>query len=257
MSFFKKVLASVGIGSAKVDTRLETETVRVGGPLRGRVQIQGGQMEQQIDSIYLYLKTQYVKEEKDRKVTQNAEVAKFRITDGFLLQPGETREIPFDFTVPDHTPVTLRRSPVWIETGLDIKMAVDPTDRDPIEIMPHEHMQTVLDALDELGFRLREVTNDYAPRLGKPLPFVQEFEYVPTTHFRGRLDELEVLFFVKGDDLELLLQVDRRARGLQGLFAEAMNMDESFVRLTLPGHELRRGTRIVAERLKELISSYS
>lgn len=257
MSFFKKVLASVGIGSAKVDTKLETETVRVGGPLRGIVQIQGGQMEQQIDSIYLYLKTKYVKEENDRKVTHTAEVAKFRITDGFLLQQEEIREIPFHFTVPDHTPITLRQSPIWIETGLDIKMAVDPTDRDYIDIKPHEHMQAVLDALSELGFRLREVTNDYAPMLGRSLPFVQEFEYVPTTHFRGRLDELEVLFFVQGDDLELLLQIDRRARGLGGFIAEALNKDESFVRLKIPGHELRRGTRALAEQLKELISSYS
>jgi len=257
MSLFKKVLASVGVGSAKVDTRLESGRVAVGGKLRGAVLIQGGQLEQRIDRIYLYIKTSYVKEENDRKVTITADVAQFMITDEFMLAAGERTEIPFAFTVPEYTPVSLRSSPVWLETGLDIKMAVDPTDRDYVEIVAHPHMQVVLDALDELGFRLREVTNDYAPRLGGRLPFVQEFEFVPTTHFRGALDELEVLFFLSGDDLELYLQIDRKARGIRGIFAEAAGTDESFVRVMIPGNELRRGPLAVAGNLKQLISNYS
>ncbi|MGF7034536.1 sporulation-control protein [Paenibacillus mucilaginosus] len=257
MSFFKKVLASVGIGSAKVDTQLHNAQVTVGGELSGVVVIQGGQTEQQVDSIYIYIKTQYIKEENDQKVRKTAEVAKIRVTEGFLVQAGERREIPFSFIIPDYAPISLRGANVWIETGLDIANAVDPTDRDHIEIVPYGHMQTVLDALDILGFRLREVTNDYAPRLGGHLPFVQEFEFVPTTHFRGQLDELEVLFFKKGDDLELFLQIDRKARGLMGLFAEAMETDESFVRFTIPGSELRRGAQSVAGELRELISRYS
>ncbi|CAG7653229.1 sporulation protein [Paenibacillus allorhizosphaerae] len=257
MSFFKKVLASVGVGSAKVDTQLESGQIAVGEELRGVVHIQGGQLEQQIDSIYLYIKTSYVKEENDRKVTVVADVAKFRITDEFLLAAGERTEIPFAFTVPEYTPVSLRNSAVWLETGLDIKMAVDPTDRDYVDILPHPHMQVILDALDELGFRLREVTNDYAPRIGGKLPFIQEFEFVPTTHFRGALDELEVVFFLRGDELELYLQIDRRARGIRGLFSEAAGMDESFVRVAIPGDELRRGPSVVARNLKQLISNYS
>lgn len=257
MSLFKKVLASVGIGSAKVDTRLASAQIEVGGELRGVVEIQGGQLEQQVDRIYLYLKTQYQKEQNDRKVAVQVEVARFLITEGFLLQPNERRDIPFCFTVPDHTPVTLQRAPVWIETGLDIRNAVDPTDHDHIQVLPHKHMQVVLNALDDLGFRLREVSNEYAPRLGRGLPFVQEFEFVPTTHFRGALDELEVMFYIQGDDLELLLQVDRKARGLSGFFAEALDLDESFVRLTIPGGELRRGSSAVAGKLRELIARYA
>lgn len=257
MSLFKKVLASVGIGSAKVDTRIASTQIEVGGELRGVVEIQGGQLEQKIDRIYLYLKTQYMKEQNDRKVAVQAEIARFLITEGFLLQPGERRDIPFCFIVPDHTPVTLQRAPVWIETGLDIKNAIDPTDHDHIQVLPHKHMQVVLNALHELGFRLREVSNEYAPRLGRGLPFVQEFEFVPTTHFRGVLDELEVMFYVQGDDLELLLQIDRKARGLSGLLAEALDLDESFVRLTISGGELRRGSAAVARMLRELIARYA
>lgn len=256
MSFFKKMLASVGIGSAKVDTELDSAEVEVGGVLSGVVRVQGGRTEQQIERIYLYVKTQYVKEENDQKVTRVAEIGKYLLCDAFLLQPDEEKEIPFSFRLPVQMPLTLRNAPVWVETGLDIEMAVNPTDRDYIQVTPNHQIQTVLDALDELGFRLREVTNEYAPRLGRSLPFVQEFEFVPTTHFRGKLDELEVMFFPQGENLQLLLQIDRRARGLSGLFAEALEMDESFVRLTIPGSELKRGEQSVAVRLKNLIANY-
>lgn len=258
MSFFKKMLASVGIGSAKVDTRLDTDHIAAGEEVSGVVIITGGQLEQKIDNLYLYIKTQYQKEENDHKVTRDAVIERVLLSRGFTVQANETKELPFVFTLPAHTPVTLRRSPVWVETGLDIAMAVDPTDRDYIEVMPHVYSQTVLDALDRLGFRLREVTNDYAPRFGGELPFVQEFEFVPASGpFRGLLDELEVLFFVQEDGLELFLQIDRRARGFSGLLSEALELDESFVRFHLPASELQYGADHVADQLEALIRSYA
>ncbi|WP_281883686.1 sporulation protein [Paenibacillus sp. YYML68] len=257
MSFFKKVLASVGIGSAKVDTQLDQSQVEVGGELSGVVKVEGGQTEQHVDRIYLYVKTSYIKEENDQKISYEAVVGKFLLSESFTVRTGERKDIPFSLTLPEQMPVTLRNAPLWLETGLDIDNALDPKDRDYFQVLPNANMQTVLDALDILGFRLREVTNEYASRLGGHLPFVQEFEFVPTTHFRGQLDELEVLFFPRGDDLELLLQIDRRARGLRGLFAEGMGLDESFVRVSVPGSELRQGAQAVAGQLRELISRYS
>lgn len=125
---------------------------------------------------------------------ETAVVAKYVLTDGFVLQPGAKLEKSFQFDLPHNLPITLRRAEVWVETGLDISSAVDPSDRDRLHVVPSREMKIVLDAIDLLGFKLREVTNDYAPRLGGNLPFVQEFEFVPTSKFRGYLDELEVLF---------------------------------------------------------------
>ncbi|OWR31859.1 sporulation protein SpoOM [Saccharibacillus sp. O23] len=257
MSFFKKMLASVGIGNAKVDTVLDTAEVPVGGDISGVVYIEGGQVEQQVDRIYLFLKSEYLREHDDRKVRETATITKFLLTDRFTLRAGERKEIPFRFTLPEYTPITLRGAAVWIETGLDIPSAVDATDRDGLNVTPSDEIQIALDAIELLGFRLREVTNDYAPRLGGPLPFVQEFEYVPTTKFRGHLDELEVLFRQQGGDLELLLEVDRRARGLRGFFSEAVGTDESLVRLRLTQSELRQGPHRVADILEDTISRYA
>ena len=67
MSVFNKVLASVGIGAATVDTKLESEQVVPGEEIKGIVEIQGGNVEQQINEIYLSINTQYVKESNDQK----------------------------------------------------------------------------------------------------------------------------------------------------------------------------------------------
>jgi len=57
MSFFNKVLASVGIGAATVDTILEKEEVMFGEEIKGIVNIRGGNTEQRIDDIYLTINT--------------------------------------------------------------------------------------------------------------------------------------------------------------------------------------------------------
>lgn len=257
MSFFKKMLASVGIGNAKVDTVLDTAQVPVGGDISGIVYIEGGQVDQQVDRIYLFIKSEYIREHDDRKVRETATITKFLLTDRFTLRAGERKEVPFRFTLPEYTPITLRSSGVWVETGLDIPSAADATDRDALNVTPSDEIQIALDAIELLGFRLREVTNDYAPRLGGPLSFVQEFEYVPTTKFRGQLDELEVLFRQQNGDLELMLEVDRRARGLGGFFSEAMGTDESLVRVRFSNSDLSRGPHYIAELLENTISRYA
>jgi sporulation-control protein len=117
-----------------------------------------------------------------------------------------------------------------------------------------------MQAVEGLGFRLREVETIYAPRLGgAQSPFVQELEYVPQSGaYRGRLDELEVIFLRQhGGSVELLLQVDRRAVGLFGRFAEAMEMDESFVRVTVSEHDIQGGSQRVASVLNQVIARYA
>lgn len=55
---FKKLKASLGIGSAKVDTILDEMSVYQGSTLTGYVQIIGGDVEQRIDAITIKLNTE-------------------------------------------------------------------------------------------------------------------------------------------------------------------------------------------------------
>jgi sporulation-control protein len=241
MSFFNKVFASVGIGSASVDTKLEKDTYMPGETVQGVVVIKGGKAEQQIDEIYLTLNTTYLRESDDRKYSVTAVIDRFRLTTPFTIRQNETREIPFSFQLPFDTPLSIGRSKVWVTTGLDIKGGVDPSDKDYLNVVPNHLMSAVFTAVDNLGFRIREADCEEAPRrLRGRLPFVQEFEFVPSTGpFRGRLDELEIVFFPSEiGKLELMFQVDRRARGLSGLFSEALGTDETNVRLTVSNTDI-------------------
>ncbi|QFT89022.1 Sporulation-control protein spo0M [Bacillus sp. THAF10] len=256
MSFFNKALASIGIGSAKVDTKLSSSMVKPGEILSGVVEITGGSTEQKIDEIYLSLLTNYIKESNDTKVQQQAVLEKMKIVDSFVISANEKKEIPFTFMLPHDTPISLGKTKVWLQTGLDIKNAIDPSDKDMIVVEPSPLIATILGAAEQLGFQLRKVESEAAPYKWKNrLPFIQEFEFYPTSGpFRGRLDEIEMIFLnISGSSVDLHLQVDRRARGLGSLLSEALNMDETFVKLRVTTQDLHG----FKQQLEQTIQRYS
>lgn len=241
MSFFNKVFASVGIGAAKVDTKLEKDRVMPGEEVRGIVEVRGGNTEQNIDDIYLSLHTTYIREADDKKYTATAQIDRFKLTQSFIIKENELKEIPFTFRLPLEMPLSMGRTKVWVSTGLDIKNAVDPGDKDYLTVVPNQLMHGVFNAISDLGFRLREAECEQAPRhLRRTMPFVQEFEFVAASGpFRGRLDELEVIFYPNNEnEIEVLMQVDRRARGIGGFLSEAMGMDETYVRMNIHASDL-------------------
>lgn len=256
MSMFNKFLASMGMGSARVDTKLERSTYIPGDKVVGVVEINGGSVDQQIDEIYLSLHTTYIKESNDKKFTSTATIEKIRINEPFSITKNEKKEIPFSFTLPLDTPLTYGRTKVWVSTGLDIKNAVDPKDDDYIQVHPTPLIHSAFLALTDLGFKLRNADCEHAPRhLRERVPYLQEFEFVPNSgEFRGKLDELEFTFFQKVvHEAEVLLEVDRRARGISGLFSEALNMDETKVRVTLSKQDMPH----MKEKLAQVISRYA
>jgi sporulation-control protein len=259
MSLFNRMMASVGIGAAKVDTLLERTSYSPGDEVRGVVRIYGGSVDQQIEGIDLSIMTYYIKEVNDSKLKQNVELGKVRVSPPVTVRAGENREIGFSFYLAPNTPLSIGRSPVWIKTSADIRSSVDPTDNDYIEVVPTQPMHMVLQAIESLGFKLREAETVYAPRIGDSSPFVQEFEWVPYGGaYRGQLDEVELVFLRnRGSELELLLQIDRRAKNLFGLFAEALDTDESFVKVVVKEADFAQGPQYVASLLNNVISRYS
>lgn len=256
MSFFNKMLASIGVGSARVDTKLEKSSFVAGETIRGEVEIYGGNIEQQIDAIYLTIYTTYIKEVDDHKYTTKAPIQQFKVSEPFVIQANETKIIPFSFTLPYDTPITVGKTEVWVATELDIRSGVDAQDRDYVEIRPSQIASRVLEELQQIGFRLRKAECEQAPyRYRNHYPFLQEFEFVPTGGaFRGKLDELEITFLSQtANSAEILLQVDRKARGLGGFLAEALDVDESHVRLTIQQQDLHN----VGNILRETIARYA
>ncbi|AIG28168.1 sporulation protein SpoOM [Brevibacillus laterosporus] len=253
MSLFKKMMASVGIGAATVDTRLFKETLLPGELVTGEVHITGGDIQQDIDEIYIYVITHYERENNQNKTKEECILLKHRLTEPFSIEPQETKVYSFSFPLPYATPLTIGRQPVYLRTGLDIKNAIDPGDSDYIEVQPHPMMRNVLEALSTLGFQLYKVDCEWNRRLGQPYPFVQEFEFRPQGRFRKYVDELEVIFFLQENELEVLLEVDKRKRGFAGMLEEAFDMDERYVRLRLTEQDQNRPVRELTAWIEQMI----
>ncbi len=255
MSFFNKVFASFGIGAATVDTKLEKSSYQAGETAKGVVEIKGGSTSQTIDSIYLTLYTTYIRESDDKKYTDYAPIQKVQISEPFTIGENEKREIPFSFTLPFETPITYGNTRVWVATGLDIKNSVDPKDKDYIEIVPHNLINGILQSVQDLGFRIRKVECEKAPRRFRGrYPFIQEFEFVPVSGaYQRSLDEIELMFLNQSEEqADVLIEVDRRARGLGGFLAEALEMDESMVKMTIRSSDLPH----LSSKLKETIDKF-
>ncbi|MGD8192262.1 sporulation protein [Brevibacillus ginsengisoli] len=253
MSFFKKILASVGVGSAKVDARLHNDRLIPGEMITGEVHMEGGEIEQEIDDIYMYVITHYEREHDNKKGKEECILAKQLLSTKFKLKPKEEKVLTFSFPLPYETPLTMGRQPVYIRTGLDIKNAIDPGDSDFIQVLPHPLMEHVLGAIGDIGFQLFKVDCEYNRLLGRNFPFVQEFEFRPTGEYRSRLEELEVVFFLKDAELDVYIELDKRARGFLVAREEAFNMDERYLRFHVTEAELKRPRTQLAEYIDEMI----
>lgn len=255
MSTFKKLLASVGIGAATVDTCL-VEAAIPGEMLSGEIRVTGGEVAQDIEKIYVQLATKYKREQGDSTYYQEYVLLKQQMTESFTIQPHEQKVFSIDIPIPRQTPLTLGRQKVYIRTGLDISLALDPKDWDAIAVRPHPLMQQFFDAIDLLGFRLYESECEYNPMLGKNYPFVQELEFKSYGKYQRSLDELEVIFYLEPTQLVVLLEIDRRANSLSGWINEALDTDESYDRLYVTPAYLNEPARHLADQIETLLQRH-
>jgi sporulation-control protein len=153
------------------------------------------------------------------------------------IQLGRGHSLPFRMDLPVHTPVTSLggRNFVWLRSGLDVPWAMDPSDKDALQVYPNQPQANVLQAMETLGFRLYKVDIDARSSwFGRK--WVQEFEFKPAGYGRARYDEVEVVFEgQRGDQLDLMLQLDRSARGFGGFLMEMSGTDESWQRVSVDG----------------------
>lgn len=219
---FKKILASVGIGAAKVDTVLETEHLQPGQKFNAVIVIKGGDVDQDISGLDLALMTRVKVEGEDGEYFTNHVIEKWRITDIGMIAAGAEKHIPFEARLHSETPITeinagYNQSHVWLETGLDIDLALDPTDRDALHIYPNDAVSTLMEAMDRLGFSLvkADVEKGYlkAPTFQSHSGCYQELEYRPNSRSLFGLQEIELSFVPEAHKTHVLIELDRAFRG--------------------------------------------
>jgi sporulation-control protein len=260
MSIFNKIIASVGIGSAKVDTKVEKWYFIQGEVLEGFVEIIGGVTEQEIDSIKLNLMTLYGYEGSDR-LTSTA-IHSHRLNGPFFISKGERKEIPFSFRIPLDTPITMQDPetrknvpPVWIDTNVDVKNAVDLDDKDFISIEPTKVHENIVHAIKIIGFKFRQMESQKVPLgIKTKRPFIQQFEFIPSFgRYLNKLDELEVYILQDEEETTIFFEVDKKGKGAFSSIVEKLNLDEHRGSITFKNEEIINNRSFVSDQFEQII----
>lgn len=218
---FKKLLASVGVGGAEVDTLVLQETVEPGGRLAVNVVIRGGSVEQRISGLNLALLTRVKVEGEEGDHYRNQPLQSWQLSEAFTLQPGEQREFPLQLDIHSETPLTAlacyrNQCRVWLQTGLEIDLALDADDNDELRVVPTAAMANFMQAMESLGFQLAkaDVEAGYlqAQQFRSSTGCYQELEYKPAGLLNS-IQEVEVSFVPQGGQTHALIEVDRFLRG--------------------------------------------
>ncbi|MEV4314651.1 sporulation protein [Actinocrispum sp. NPDC049592] len=223
---FQKVLASFGQGGAKVDATLLDRSVRPGGPLRGQVQLAGGQVDQEVDGLGITLLSRV--EQADEQGTVELVDMPFQnvnLASNAVVQAGQQLTVPFEIQLPWETPVTtvlgkhLTGMAIGLQTNLDLSgSVVDPQDIDAVSIEPLPAQHRILDALSRLGFTFRSAGLEKNKIIGldQQLPFYQEIRFGPSQAFAPVFNELAVTFLAGSSRMQVVLDVDKRVRVAKG-----------------------------------------
>lgn len=221
---FKKLFASIGIGSAEVDTRLSNGACIPGGHIEGVTHIKGGSVDLDIDDLFLKLMAKVKRKSGDSSYYEDIVFHQQKLAGKFKLPAGSDRQLPFTMQIPFETPITRYSrfdfgsgASIGIRTALDIDDAIDKHDFDAIQVDPSPGMVHFLQAVDKLGFVLNKVDLEYGKISGGTLPFYQELEYkARNTRYAGRVNELEITFLGKPNGCTAVLEIDKRTGFLGG-----------------------------------------
>ncbi|WP_157722063.1 sporulation protein [Tumebacillus avium] len=212
---FKKFLSKIGIGAATVNLVLDDARGRIGEEVIGKILVEGGNVEQQIDAINVDFNMEMKLDDR----TARSRIQSLTVARNLQVKPGDKLEFPFRHLLPE-LPQTSRYVRYTYHTRLDIPEALDKHDFDEFGVLPNLSIATVQSALHKLGFTEKfesGVFNGY----------YQEFEYRPMEGpFAGRISELEVVYITEANGVRMHVEIDKKGKGLLGALADSLDLDE-------------------------------
>jgi sporulation-control protein len=228
---FKKLFASLGVGSASVDTVLHEPNVVPGGVVQGEVHIEAGSVDQQIQKLSVGLMARVEVETDDGELKQNIEFGRQQLGGALDLKEGARHTVGFRLEVPWETPITsftgqhLTGMNLGVSTELAIAQGVDSTDLDPVNVHALPAQQAILDSFGKLGFRFRNADMEKGRIRGtrQQLPFYQEIEFMAPPQYHG-LSQVELSFVADGREMDVVMEMDKKP----GLFTGGSDSYRAF-----------------------------
>ncbi len=149
----KKLLARVGVGTAKVRTELSGKTIERGAEIKGEVYIHGGEIKQNIARIQIHIDSNFHKDDDTstqfRDITDS--VVDFSIKGVGNINPHEEKIVPFSFSLPYYTPITFKDQKVKVRTKLVTNFMNPPSDSQYI-VVTDGRLERILDYLTSHGY---------------------------------------------------------------------------------------------------------
>lgn len=223
VSLFKTLLASLGIGSARIDLVLDRDEVIMGEKVTGQLYVYGGNVKQEIEglSVDLRLKSHHAKTAQEMEET----VCTIEVTDEeFTLRPGVEMKFPFSFVCPYTLPISSINTKYYFMSNLEIDNGIDAKDRDFIKIKPAGPIEQFLEGMYELGMELK-----WEGLSGEEDEYLQMFQFRPTDWLKGQADEIIFWYDTVKSKKELrgFFEFDGQFAGKGGDLADFLNLDES------------------------------
>ena len=133
---WKELITSIGFGNVVVDTKVKKKQYQVGETISGVVEIKGGMVRQEIESVILTLVIQYEQDKEDSDFSYHQkEIAEVMLNEVDFVQAKETIILPFSMTIPLGHLRTTENTETFLRTKLVIPYAVDAVDEDKIIIV--------------------------------------------------------------------------------------------------------------------------
>lgn len=219
-----KMKASAGIGNAKVDTYIAEVKVRQGNPISGEVYVLGGESEQTVKGVYLSVMTSVSTKKADKKMIQEVEIQRIKVSGNFTIASNEEKTIPFSFHLSPEVPMTVKRIEVWIKTKLDVDFQCDPRDKNYIQVIGTEAAEKILSAVQQLDFSIKKVTNLKSHRTSSGV--IQEFEFYTGGRFKRDFEELELVLLSDSVGTHAFFRLAANESGEKHLLAHTLDKAE-------------------------------
>ncbi|MYS86476.1 sporulation protein [Embleya scabrispora] len=221
---FKKLMASMGAGSASVETELHSAETMPGGVVEGRIRVRGGKVDQRIEGLFVGFQAVVEVETQDGEQRRNVEFGRHQVGGEFGLREGATHDLQFRLPVPWETPLTmfrgvqLRGTTIGVRTELAIDRAIDKGDLDPISVGAFPAQALILDAFGNLGFHFKaaDLEQGHIRGVDQRLPFYQEIEFAPPQAYARGINEVELTFVSAEHATEVILEIDKKGGALSG-----------------------------------------
>lgn len=221
---FKKLLSSIGIGSAKVDTIVKTNELYPMSVVDLEILIEGGNTEQDLNGLTLALctsaKSEVEMDDVEFDVNNTITLSNWQVPlEKSVIGAGEKMTIECQIEIHPETPITEfggTNSRVWIATGLDIDNGLDSSDKDFLTILAPDFQRNALAAIEDMGYNLQKIDTESGKLRGgdfeSSIGCYQEFEFKGSSGLFGT-KEIEISFVQYEDSVGIVLEIDRSFGG--------------------------------------------